>query len=85
MVSKRGRDTLSYSDHDEAPPPPSNKRQRGRAPNKNNKQNPEQQTTDLTYGQKCVFPGLGGTTAPSDDDLECEDEGDALAYLESVR
>jgi hypothetical protein len=84
MGSKRDHNALSYSDNDDAAPPSSNKRQRKRTPNQS-KQNPEQQTMDLTYGQRCVFPGLGGATVPSDDDLEYEDEGDALAYLESVR
>ncbi len=40
---------------------------------------------DDTYGQRCVFGGLDKATAPQDDDLEVEDEQDALAYLRSVR
>jgi hypothetical protein len=41
--------------------------------------------TDSVYGQRSVFPGLDHPTHPSDDDLEFEDEADALAYLKSVR
>ncbi|EPE07516.1 ribonucleotide reductase inhibitor [Ophiostoma piceae UAMH 11346] len=41
---------------------------------------------DQTYGQRSVFGSLGHTaTAPVDDDIECEDEQDALAYLMLVR
>jgi len=40
---------------------------------------------DATYGQRSVFPRMGQSTVPSDDDLECEDEHEALAYLQSVR
>ena len=38
---------------------------------------------DQTYGQRSVFGVLA--TAPVDDDIECEDEQDALAYLMLVR
>ena len=40
---------------------------------------------DATYGQRSVFPSLGQSTVPIDDDLEFEDEQEALAYLQSVR
>ena len=40
---------------------------------------------DVTYGQRLVFMSVEDSTVPSDDDLEFEDEGDALAYLRSVR
>ncbi|KAI0203243.1 hypothetical protein F4808DRAFT_417846 [Astrocystis sublimbata] len=42
--------------------------------------------TDPTSGQRGAFGDLGGgTTAPGDSDLECEDDSEALAYLRSVR
>ena len=40
---------------------------------------------DATYGQRSVFPSFGQSTVPSDDDIDCEDEQEALAYLQSVR
>ncbi|KAI1741993.1 hypothetical protein F4680DRAFT_414119 [Xylaria scruposa] len=42
--------------------------------------------TDPTSGQRGAFGDLGGgTTAPGDSDLDCEDDSEALAYLRSVR
>lgn len=43
------------------------------------------QAPDLTYGQRAAFGDLGDATVPTGDDLEWEDETDALAYLRSVR
>ncbi|KAK8061411.1 hypothetical protein PG994_007777 [Apiospora phragmitis] len=40
---------------------------------------------DQTYGQRTAFGDLRDPTIPNDDDLEWEDETDALAYLLSVR
>ncbi|KAK8016112.1 hypothetical protein PG993_014301 [Apiospora rasikravindrae] len=40
---------------------------------------------DQTYGQRTAFGDLHDPTIPNDDDLEWEDETDALAYLMSVR
>ena len=40
---------------------------------------------DQTYGQRSVFGGEGFSTAPVDADLDCEDEQEALAYLQLVR
>ncbi|CAK7209259.1 hypothetical protein SBRCBS47491_000383 [Sporothrix bragantina] len=40
---------------------------------------------DQTYGQRSVFGGDGYATAPVDEDLDCEDEQEALAYLQLVR
>lgn len=41
---------------------------------------------DPTYGQRAAFPGLDGDDPGfSDDDLEYEEHGDALAYLRAVR
>ncbi|KAK4453336.1 hypothetical protein QBC34DRAFT_395331 [Podospora aff. communis PSN243] len=61
---------------------PSNKRRRDHPPSK--PKIPEAKT-DATYGQRSVFPSLDHPTYPSDDDLEFEDESDALAYLKTVR
>lgn len=43
------------------------------------------QGVDETYGQRWAFGNLNAATVPKDEDLEWEDEGDALAYLKSVR
>lgn len=51
---------------------------------RNSKQSHEPQT-NITYGQRCCFPGLDNDYANSDEDLEFEDETDALAYLQTVR
>jgi hypothetical protein len=59
-----------------------NKRQRKQA-NKG-KQTQRQPAVDPTYGQKCAFP-VDGLGAPSDDDLEFEDQTEALEYLRSVQ
>ena len=80
MAGKRSLDALDISDDNESIAPPTSKRQRNRASTKS-----QQPVTDLTYGQKCVFPGLDGIAAGDDDDLEYEDQGSAMAYLQSVR
>ncbi|KAJ2906550.1 V-SNARE [Zalerion maritima] len=51
---------------------------------KSKKGKPGQPEVDPTYGQRCVLAGEDGGV-PSDDDLDCEDVGDAMAYLSSVR
>ncbi|PSR83976.1 hypothetical protein BD289DRAFT_435053 [Coniella lustricola] len=88
MATKRGRDS------DEAPPAPSVKRARNSGPPKKHhhqsQQQQQQQTqepaTDITYGQRCCFPGLNESgLVHSDEDIDFEDETDALAYLQSVR
>ncbi|KAK0633087.1 hypothetical protein B0T14DRAFT_415289 [Immersiella caudata] len=61
---------------------PSSKRRRDHPPSKTKLPEPK---TDATYGQRSVFPSLDHPTYPSDDDLEFEDESDALAYLKTVR
>ncbi|KAI0153575.1 hypothetical protein BJ166DRAFT_360516 [Pestalotiopsis sp. NC0098] len=43
------------------------------------------QGVDETYGQRFAFGNLDAATIPVDEDLEWEDETDALAYLKSVR
>ena len=77
---KRNLGALSYSDGEEAPPQPPNKRAR----NQTNKTKQEART-DSTYGQRCAFPSATDGAGLSDDDLEYEDEADAMAYLASVR
>jgi hypothetical protein len=83
MGSKRDRDSLAYSEND-GDASVSNKRQRNMS-NSNSKQSYSLPGTDPTYGQRCMFPGLDEAVVPTDDDLEYEDEGDALDYLRSVR
>ncbi|KAK0656658.1 hypothetical protein B0T16DRAFT_319142 [Cercophora newfieldiana] len=61
---------------------PSNKRRRDQPPTKPKLPEPK---TDATYGQRSAFPSLDNPSYPSDDDLEFEDESDALAYLQNVR
>ncbi|KAK3693611.1 hypothetical protein B0T22DRAFT_450264 [Podospora appendiculata] len=92
MASKRDHDALSYSDTEEPfVEAPTNKRRREQQPHQQpfSKSKPKQSEakTDATYGQRVVFPGLDDPSAAhsSDDDLEYEDEGDAFAYLRSVR
>ncbi|KAK4659945.1 hypothetical protein QC762_114770 [Podospora pseudocomata] len=84
MASKRDHSALSASDYDDAPPSSSNKRRRGQ-PAAKTKQ--VEVKTDPTYGQRTAFPGLDddGNGQFSDEDLETEECGDALAYLKSVR
>jgi len=60
----------------------SNKRRRDEVPAKSKG---VESRSDATYGQRSVFSSLDQPTRPSDDDLEFEDESDALAYLRSVR
>ncbi|KAK1712672.1 hypothetical protein BDP67DRAFT_566047 [Colletotrichum lupini] len=55
--------------------------------NKNNKARDHQNAhIDPTWGQKYVFSSAtGSTTVPVDPELDFEDDGDAMAYLKSVR
>jgi hypothetical protein len=78
MALKRDHDSLDYSDAEDAPVASSSKRQRKQA----NKAKHRQPTVDPTYGQKCAFPVLADL---SDDDLELEDQSEALAYLRAVQ
>ncbi|KAK3363325.1 hypothetical protein B0T25DRAFT_527045 [Lasiosphaeria hispida] len=77
MSSKRNNASL-----DDVATQPSSKRRREQAPSKSRHSEPK---TDATYGQRAVFPSLDDPTHPFDEDLEFEDEADALAYLRSVR
>ncbi|KUI59893.1 hypothetical protein VP1G_07111 [Cytospora mali] len=84
MTTKRDIDVVTGADHDEPLLQPSTKRARNSGNQKKTKQSQEPQT-DLTYGQRSCFPSLNHSVANSDEDLEFEDETDALAYLQSVR
>lgn len=84
MATKRDIDAATDADRDEREPQQSTKRARISSGQKRSKQSHEPQT-DLTYGQRCCFPGLDHDNANSDEDLEFEDETDALAYLQTVR
>lgn len=84
MATKRDIDAANDADRDEREPQQSTKRARNSSGQKKSKQSHEPQT-NLTYGQRCCFPGLDNDYANSDDDLEFEDETDALAYLQTVR
>ncbi|ROV97149.1 hypothetical protein VPNG_08833 [Cytospora leucostoma] len=84
MATKRDIDAVAGADSDEPLQQPSTKRARNAGNQKKSKQSSEPQT-DLTYGQRHCFPGLDHSVSNSDEDLEFEDESDALAYLKSVR
>ncbi|KAJ4401443.1 hypothetical protein N0V85_005521 [Neurospora sp. IMI 360204] len=82
MGPKRDHDALTYSDNEELAPQPVAKRRKEHSSAKSKTTEPK---TDSTYGQRAAFPGLDEPAALSDEDLEFEDQGDALAYLRSVR
>ncbi|KAK3954837.1 hypothetical protein QBC32DRAFT_335181 [Pseudoneurospora amorphoporcata] len=82
MGPKRDHYALTYSDNEEPAPQPVAKRRKERSSAKSKTTEPQ---TDATYGQRTAFPGLDEPAALSDEDLEFEDQGDALAYLRSVR
>jgi len=86
-MSKRDHDAISCSDSEPVPAQQhqqqSNKRRR--EPGQAKSKSKVKSRTDTTYGQLVVFPGLDDATPTTDQDLEYEDETDALAYLRSVR
>lgn len=82
MGPKRDHDALTHSDNEEPAPQPVAKRRKEHSSAKSKTTEPK---TDSTYGQRAAFPGLDEPAALSDEDLEFEDQGDALAYLRSVR
>ncbi|KAJ4386788.1 hypothetical protein N0V93_009686 [Gnomoniopsis smithogilvyi] len=89
MAAKRDLETMLEPDGD-APssPAPSTKRSRNSdnaGQKKSKKQQAQEAATDLTYGQRYCFPSVHDTLSNSDEDLDFEDETDALAYLQSVR
>lgn len=92
MATKRDSSHLvdSTDDHDEPDAAAGYQPSPKRARNNNKKQQQQQQqqqepATNVTYGQRCCFPGIDSNAYNSDEDLEFEDESDALAYLQSVR
>lgn len=84
MATKRDIEAVAGTESDKSFPQPSTKRARNAGNQRKSKQSQEPQT-DLTYGQRSCFPSLDHIVANSDEDLEFEDESDALAYLQSVR
>lgn len=78
MTSKR---SYEASEGNDGAQQPASKR------NKNNKARDHQNAhIDPTWGQKYVFSSAAGsTTVPVDPELDFEDDGDAMAYLKSVR
>lgn len=83
-TTKRDIDAVINADSDERQPQQISKRARNSSGQKKSRQQQEP-LTDLTYGQRCCFPGLNHGYENSDEDLEFEDETDALAYLQTVR
>ncbi|EAQ89634.1 hypothetical protein CHGG_06253 [Chaetomium globosum CBS 148.51] len=84
MGPKRNHNAVTAGDDNELSYPSSNKRRREQQPSK-----PKQVEgkPDPTYGQRTAFPGLDddGSAQFSDDDLEFEQNAEALAYLRAVR
>ncbi|POS76731.1 hypothetical protein DHEL01_v204865 [Diaporthe helianthi] len=84
MATKRDLDSVVNTDGEGCQPQQPTKRARNSSGQKKSKQSHEPQT-DLTYGQRCCFPGLDHDCANSDEEVEFEDETEALAYLQDVR
>lgn len=95
MAAKRDSSLIATDlDHDEpaADYQPNTKRARNNNNQRSNHNRKQQQqkepATNVTYGQRCCFPGIddqGDGAGYEDEDLEFEDESNALAYLKSVR
>ncbi|KAB5560213.1 hypothetical protein GE09DRAFT_1116184 [Coniochaeta sp. 2T2.1] len=81
MSLKRDADSLVYSDAEKTPAAEPNKRQKKQQSTKGKRQ----PAVDPTYGQKWAFQVTEGLGVPSDDDLEFEDQTEALEYLRSVQ
>ncbi|KAK3298562.1 uncharacterized protein B0H64DRAFT_385506 [Chaetomium fimeti] len=84
MGPKRNHNVITAGDDNESSYSSSNKRRREQ---KNPKPKQAEGKPDPTYGQRAAFPGLDDDESAqiSDDDLEFEENGDALAYLRAVR
>ncbi|KAK4239162.1 hypothetical protein C8A03DRAFT_43181 [Achaetomium macrosporum] len=84
MGPKRNHSALAADDNEESSSHSSSKRRREQQASK-----PKQAESkpDPTYGQRVAFPGLDDDEPAqiTDDDLEFEENGDALAYLRAVR
>lgn len=89
MAAKRDLEAMTGPHGDvSAPPAPSTKRARNihnASQKKSSKQQSQEAPTDVTYGQRYCFPSVNEVLSHSDEDLDFEDETDALAYLQSVR
>lgn len=74
------------NDNDQQPVKASSNKRRREQQSTSTKSKQIEAKTDPTYGQRTAFPGLDdGEMQLSDEDLEFEECGDALAYLKSVR
>ena len=85
MASKRDYDALAGDDKEESTHSSTKRRRDHQHSKQNSKPKPAEGKPDPTYGQRAAFPGLDGPSQISDDDLEFEEDGDALAYLRAVR
>ncbi|KAJ0122906.1 spartyl-trna synthetase [Diaporthe amygdali] len=84
MATKRDIDAVTNVESDEQQSHQPTKRARNLGGQRKSRQATEPQT-NVTYGQRCCFPSLDHGYENSDEDLEFEDETDALAYLQTVR
>ncbi len=83
MGTKRGHQALAGDGSDES----SSFSTKRRREQHSSKPKQSEGKPDPTYGQRVAFPGLDGDGASNiiDDDLEFEEDTDALAYLRAVR
>jgi hypothetical protein len=83
MGSKRDHNAIAAEDNEQSSYSPSKRRREQQS----SKPRQAEGKPDPTYGQRTAFPGLDDEDATqiTDDDLEFEETGDALAYLRAVR
>jgi hypothetical protein len=80
MGSKRDQTQFEDEDSTKLPPKRAKYEQSSKARQHQNSH------IDPTWGQKYVFSGLeGDTTIPKDEELDFEDDADAMQYLRTVR
>lgn len=83
MSSKRDFEDV---DNGELPEPDSKRVKKQSSKSRSHQQQHNTSGTDPTSGQKYVFSDYhGGTTIPAGEESDFEDDGDAMAYLMSVR
>ncbi|KAK3310926.1 uncharacterized protein B0T15DRAFT_519887 [Chaetomium strumarium] len=84
MGPKRNHSALAADDNEDPSSRSSSKRRREQ---QGSKPRQGEGKPDPTYGQRVAFPGLDDDEPAqvTDDDLEFEENGDALAYLRAVR
>ena len=82
MATKRGFDDEEGAH--QRPPSSSTKRAKRDQPASKQRQH-QNAYMDPTWGQKYFFAGDLSSSVPRDDELEFEDDTDAMAYLRSVR